>query len=144
MSILTKKDLHTPFNNLTIQKIMGHILAKKSEQLAAAALATSLMTGGVITQRQVVQDLYALFGVAFGAGESLTIDVLVNGATILNATLVLDSTQTPDTQIPFVLSAAFIAAGKVLNPGDRVQVTRTYTAGGAPTAPVNTVVLEAS
>lgn len=144
MSKLTKKDLHTPFTGATITKIMSHVLAKRSEQLVAASLATSLMAGGVVTQAQTFQDAYAIIGVAMGAGESMTVDILVNGASILNAVLTIDSTSLPDVQLPVTLSAAFIAAGKALNPGDRIQVTRVYVAGGAPTAPVNTVVLEAA
>ena len=144
MSKLTKKDLHTPFNGAAISRIMGHILAARSEQYPAATLAAALMLRGVVPAIRTTQDLYVLFGVAFGAGESLTVDVLVNGVSILAAPYVLDATQAPKTQIKLPISAAFITVGKVLNAGDRIQVNRTYVAGGAPTAPANTIVLEAA
>ena len=146
MSKLSKKDLHTPFSGPTLSKVMAYVLGLiKSEQKTAADLSASLMVNGIITQDRKVRELWCQLSAQFEASETMTIDVLVNGVSILDSVLSLDGTSDADTQIPFTLSSAFIDAGQMLYVGDVVTVTRNWTTGGGvDTTPANVVVMEAA
>lgn len=141
MSKLSKKDLHTPFNGKSLDKIAGYLLRGKSEQATAASLAADPMRHMVVaTQNTTIQDLYLVSSAAAASGESMVFDVLVNGASILTSTYTYNSASAAATQIKLPVNTA----KRQINTGDRVTVTRTYTAGGTPSMAATAVVLESS
>lgn len=139
MSKLAKKDLHFPLNSVALNKLAGFLLRGVSEQLVAANLvAAPMLRLAPASQAGQFKSLYFLSGAPAAAGESMVVDVLVNGVSILSSTLTFDSTKAADTQYEFA-----ITAGKEkYNAGDIVTVTRTYVAGGGPTMTATTVVGE--
>lgn len=70
--------------------------------------------------------------------ETMTIDVLKNGATVLTVPFVYDDALVPATWYPATLDAAKVAVAE----GDVVTVERTYFAGGATPIAQNEVVVE--
>lgn len=141
MSKLSKKDLHTPFNSKTISKLIGFFLRGQSEQATAASLSAAPVVGLTpATQNGKITSLYLVSSDNAASGESMVIDVLKNGVSILTATYTFDSTKSRDAQIELPLAAA--SANLVI--GDRLTVTRTYTAGGSPTMTATSVVAEYS
>ena len=135
MSKVSRKSFHTPFNSQTVTLLLGHMHAAKSEQLAAADLAGSLMAGGIAKHAGKVNSIFVQTSVVCGAGESMDIDVLKNGASILTAPYTIDDTTPINTQIdlPLVLDTE-VAIGDVLT------ATRNYTAGGTATPMTSTLV----
>ena len=128
---LNNKDLHTPFNTLTLKKIKSVMLRGISEQAVAASLATAgadRMTP--CPQDLTIKDIYVISNLVCAAGESMTYNVLVNGVSILSGVFTLDSTKAAKTQHSL---KSLITGSLVLSAGDKVAVTRVYTAGGGPT-----------
>jgi len=70
-----------------------------------------------------------------GAGESMTVDILKNGVSILTAPIVWDSTSTARTAIAGALDAAQVQVAT----GDFLEASLTYVAG-APTPITNTII----
>ena len=141
MSKLSKKDLHTPFTSKTISKLIGFFLRGQSEQATAATAATAAVVGLTpATQSGKITSLYLVSSDAAASGESMVFDVLKNGVSILSATYTFNSTKTADTQIELPLAAA----SANIAVGDRIAVSRTYTAGGSPTMTATSVVVEYS
>lgn len=141
MSKLSKKDLHTPFTSKTISKLIGFFLRGQAEQAVAASLAAAPVAGLTpATQGGKITSLYLVSSDAAAAGESMVVDVLKNGVSILTAPYTLDATKLRDTQIELPLAAA---SANILI-GDRLTVTRTYAAGGTPTMTATSVVVEYS
>jgi hypothetical protein len=70
----------------------------------------------------------------------MVVDVLKNGVSILTSTYTFDRTKSADVQIELPLAAA----SANLATGDRLTVTRVYTAGGSPTMTATSVVIEYS
>lgn len=68
-------------------------------------------------------------GAIAAVGESMTVDVHKNAATILTAPYVYDNPDDPNTWFDASLDAAEVAVAE----GDMISVIRTYAAGGGPT-----------
>lgn len=144
MSTLKNKDFHSPMNSATIRKIVGHLNKIQHEQAVAAdATASVFVGGGPLKQSGVIEDIYFISSIVAGAGESMTIDVLRNGVSILTGVYTFNATapNAPDKQVSF--KSLLTPAGRALNVGDVITVTRDYTVGGTPTPMAhNAVVLE--
>ena len=141
MTRLAKKDLHVPFNNKTLNKVASYLLRGRSEQAVAATAAGAAMAHlTVATQNLTIRDAYFLSASAAGVGESMAIDLLVNGASILTAPYTFDATAAAKTQIKLPVDPA----KQQINIGDKVTVSRTYVAGGGPTMTASVVVVEPS
>lgn len=152
MSVITKKDFHTPFNGTTLDKLSGVILRGISDQGAAASViaANGQMTAfRPAAQDLVVNDAFFVASIQPAAGESIVVDVQMvpagggAAATILSGTLTYDSTNTkaPGEQIKLSFPK-----GKLIPKGAILTVVRTYTAGGGPAmgaGTANSVVIEA-
>lgn len=137
MSKLVKKDLHTPFTSHTIEKLMGVIQRCTHEQAVAADDAARALPGASPARHSgKVRSVFATLAVLPASGESMSYDVLVNGASILTAPVVVDSTYT-DKYIEL-----FAIAGAQISIGDLVTVTRDYTAGGGPAMTNNSISVE--
>jgi len=72
--------------------------------------------------------------VAAAAGESMTIDVKINGTTVLTAVVTLDDSTSTD------VVAGTLAAAVAFSQGDKITIERAYTAGGGPTPMTDTAV----
>lgn len=138
MSKLVKKDLHTPFTSHTIEKLMGVIQRCTHEQAVAADDAARALPGASPARHSGrVRSIFVVLAVLPASGESMSYDVLVNGASILTAPVVVDSTYT-DKYIEF----SVLAGGAQISIGDLVTVTRDYTAGGGPAMTNNSISVE--
>jgi len=134
MSKVSRKDLHTPFQSHVVTRLIGQMHAAKSEQLVAADL-TALMAGGVAKHAGKINSLFLVSSVACGSGESMDIDVLKNGVSILTAPYTIDDTTPVGEQIELPLvEHTEVAIGDILT------VSRDYTAGGTPTPMTATLV----
>jgi hypothetical protein len=102
------------------------------EQAVAATLTSQMMiapAGGSIT------SLQAFAGTAAAAGESMTVDVTINGVTALSAVATID-----DAATTTVVEGTIDAAANDFVRGDVIAIVRTYVAGGGPTPMADTVV----
>lgn len=111
------------------------MLRESSRQLVAATANESWFAkqAGTLKSVDFIADEVA------GAGESMVVDILVNGASVLTGVYTYDSGSSPNTWYPASLDGAKLAVVK----GDLISVSRVYTAGGSAT-PVaeNEVVIE--
>lgn len=119
------QEFNFPLTEHTFAKLVGKLEQKFSYQ-AAAASATAVLW--VATFPGLIGDLYAMFGTAPAAGESMTVDVQKNAVTMLTGLLTIGSTSVKTDQIhmqPLVDPAknSFVI-------GDVITVVRAYTAGG--------------
>lgn len=146
MSVLKRNDFHTPLSNVGITKLFGHVTRCRSEQTAAASLAASPLSGGnPITQDATIVDAYVISSAVAGSGESIVVDLLLNGVSLLSGTYTFDSTKTAKTQLKLALSSMPGVGGRggpKVVAGDILTCTRTYTAGGSPTMVASAVVVE--
>lgn len=112
----------------------------KSLQAVMATLAASVI--GIVAFEGQVGDVYAVIPQTLGTGESLTLDVLVNGVSILTAPVVVNAAlqAVPGKLIP--LMKYHDRTKSALHVGDVVTVSRTYVAGGGPAGVTSLVVLE--
>lgn len=133
---VTLKQFHTPFNSASIRKLLGQLFRASSEQKTAASLATSLMAGGIARHKGTIQDIWLVSGAACASGESMTFDILKNGTSILSGVYTLDSTK-PNKE-PISLLSLLDPTKADITWGDKLEVTRVYTAGGGPTPLINT------
>ena len=130
------RNFHTPFNGAGIRYLVRKLTAAFSEQKTAATLATSLMNRGVVTHPGKIEEILLTTGpAACDASESMVFDVLKNGSSILTATYTYDSTVTPGQHS---LMSLLDPTKAVLAVGDKLEVSRTYTAGGTPTPMTHT------
>lgn len=140
MSIIKNKDLHPPMNGASIRKLIGLLNRFEHEQTAAASAAGTVIPGtNPVKQDHIIQDLFFIATGAAAAGESMTIDVLRNGVSILTGVFTYDSTKTAKKQLS--LMNLLTAAGKKIAAGDVLTATRVYTAGGGPTPIANNAVV---
>lgn len=137
MSLLKKKDLHTPFTTKTILKIMGKMQRAVSEQAVAATAAGGVMIGGgPATHAGKILSAFVVLSAAPASGETMEYDLQVNGSSVLTATLTVNDTYSAGEQIELPLDPALLDIAI----GDIVTVDRTYTAGGGPTPIANNAV----
>lgn len=131
------KSLRTPFTSESARQIFGLLHQIKHQQLTAASASAQLM--GIATHAGKVNNLFYVIQEEFASGESMTLDVLRNGTSILQGGAVtLDDTTDVGARVglPLLDGMADIAIG------DFITVTRVYTAGGTPAAPANGVFME--
>jgi hypothetical protein len=72
-------------------------------------------------------DVSAATQIVAGAGESITVDVLKNGVSILSAPILIDSAVAAKTAVVGLITTSALAVG------DFIEVAYTYTVGGTPT-----------
>jgi hypothetical protein len=103
---------------------------------AVAATATSrvfrAMRAGTIEEFNASADNAA--GLP-AAGESMTLDILINGAPVLTTPILIDDTY---VAAGTVVVGAINAAAKAFVRGDLIEIVRTYVAGGGATPLVDT------
>jgi hypothetical protein len=133
MGQLTQKDLRTPHNGETSRKIRARIDKITSRQAVAATL-TDTFTASVAG---TVQEIGFVGNVLAGAGESMTIDVTINGVSCLSTPLVINNTRAART----LHLASLAPAARNVPFGAQIIVTRTYVAGGTP-APIGSSVID--
>lgn len=146
MSNLKTVDVaNTPYTPEIANRIIGHIAKQTSQQQVAATLAASLLW--IADFDGEIGDLYVQLSSATAAGETLTVDVLKNGVSVLTGGPALIAAATPaKTQVaifntPFL---PFASTSKGFARGDVFTVSRVYTPGGTPTLAATSVVLEPS
>ena len=100
----------------------------------AVAASTTIFAGTAHMSAQVQVELQA--GALPAPGESMVIDVLKNGITILSSAVTLDATTYPTVRETIVI----VEANNIVAKGDEFTVSLTYTQGGGPTPIVNTSV----
>lgn len=133
------RHFHTPFSKASIKYLVRKIHQAVSEQKTAATLAASLMNGGVVSYPGVIKAIAIVLGPAAPAsGESMVFDVLKNGTSVLTSAYTYDSTKA-------ALAGSIVDLTNLIDPtkaavgiGDKLEVTRTYTAGGGPTPMTHT------
>lgn len=130
MSKLGLSDLR-PFTRGAAKHLIGHINRATSSQGAAASVASPaglVPSLDPVHQAGQIQDISFVSSAQPATGESLVLDVTVNGVSILSGTYTFNGTLEADT----VYSLKGLLVNKQLNVGDIVRVIRTYTAGGSP------------
>lgn len=137
MSELITRDFRGTPTTLTATKILAVLQRAIHEQATTASAAASNMTGGMVARHAgTVQDVWMQLSAAMGAGESMTLDVLVAGTSIITGGAVTINTASgTEIHLPVI-------AGSVVAKGQAVTCTRVYTAGSTPAAPLNVVVAE--
>ncbi len=102
---------------------------------AQAVAATAEETVMIAPSAGVIRSVKAVAGTTAAAGESMTVDVKINGTTVLTGVVTLDDTAGTTVQSGTLDSLAIAFAEN-----DLITVARTYTAGGGPTPMANTLV----
>lgn len=134
MSKQDNADLTTPFTPRTNNKLLGHINRMSSSQIVAASLAADVM--GQAADDHFIGDLFLVSGAIAASGESMTVDVLKNGVSILSGVYTIDASTPVGAQVS--LLSLIDADKRTLAPSDILTCTRVYTAGGGPTPMLNT------
>ena len=137
MSQHTNKEFRGISHSDNSRKVRGILNRCISYQAAAATAAGVAMTPGMALDKGTVREIFAVIDTAFGAAETLTVDVLVNGVSILAAPVVLDVNTAVGVQVPIA-----VPAGTVLAVGDVLTVSRTL--ASTDQTPANTIGLEYS
>lgn len=143
MSNLTTSDFTSSIdgpNTAARRKIIGQCNRASHLQAVAATLAGAAMDAGsgIVLQPGNVREVFVQLVAACASGESMVVDVLKNGVSILSATLTINSTNgTAKAQI-----AASVAAGAAVVAGDVLTCSRTYVAGGGPSMTQTRIVVE--
>lgn len=122
MGKLNHRDFHTPFSGQSRDRVMSRILKMHHDQGAGADGTADLL--GIVTQAGKVQYLEITIGTACETSESMTIDVLLNGVSILSAPYdISDLAGAAKYEVP-------LAAVTNVAVGDVFTVTRAWTTGG--------------
>lgn len=132
---ITAEMLRSPqFTPEAIKSVVGVANSKLHFQAVGATLATQHLFTAEFDGE--LDELIATASASAAAGESMTIDVLKNGATVLTATTA------------FAASGGSKVVKLLLDPdkksfvtGDVFTTSRVYTAGGGPTPVANTTVI---
>lgn len=132
---LTKEDLVQPHFT---PKGKASLLAMISQELHFQATAATLAAAHFFVAEfdGKLDELLAKAGATAAAGESMTIDVLKNGSTVL-----LNTTAFAASGGNKVVSLNLDPDKASFVKGDVFTVTRTYVAGGGPTPIANTTVI---
>jgi hypothetical protein len=136
MSVLTKKDLHTPFTTKTVEKILGVIGRIDSHQGTAADLTSTYVASHTGKWR----DVFVVLNAAFDTNETLSVDVKLAGSSILDGgaqTLTASSDVAEFIHLTIDDSAPDVAIG------DKIEIIRDWTTGsGTDKTPANIVSIE--
>jgi hypothetical protein len=123
----------TPFTESTLARMIGRIYRMKNFQSTAADLSASVL--GQAEFDGEVGRMYVTIGTLPASGETMTVDVLKNGVSILSAVLTISS-----TSAKFVEITTLDVTKKSFSEGDVFTTTRDYTAGGGAAPMANTTV----
>jgi hypothetical protein len=137
MSILSKKDLHTPFTTKTIEKLMS-VIQRKTDTQAVAADLTSVVVADHSGQWR---DAWIILNAAFETNEAMTVDIQVNGVSAMPSAAPQNFTaaSAAGSQLKIVLDPLKPIVAK----GDKISIIRNWTTGsGTDTTPANIVGLE--
>lgn len=133
--VLKAKDLHTPFNGPTLKKILAHMDPIVSKQAMAADLTDVFL---VTRAGNLLAGIFVL-DAAFQASEAMTVDVQVNGSSIMTGGT---PQEVGDQAANSVTDLTLDPAKKALAVGDKVSIIRNWTTGGGvDTTPLNLVKL---
>lgn len=124
------RDLRTILNEVIAAANNG---ASHTEKQATAATAAGVLAF-IAPAAGAITSVKAFAGAGAASGESMAVDVKINGTTCLSAAITLNEAAGTDVQSGTLATAVALAAG------DKVTVDFTYTAGGGPTPIVNTAV----
>ncbi len=117
----------------TADHLARNMIRKGASQETAA---TAALSAGHVRQAGRIVGARALVRAAAAAGETMVVDVLKNGATVLTGTFTFDNTVAAGAWQTLSLDLAQSAVAL----GDHLEVDLTYTAGGGPTPVVGTLV----
>lgn len=120
----TQTLLRSPASSRSAKKLRARIDRHASSQAVAATLSDVM----VVDVGGQIQALTAIIGATPAAGESLVVDVLRNGVSILSAPYTF-SNALPGKVVRDLVPVA----GTTIVIGDVITINRTYTAGGGPT-----------
>jgi len=135
MISLKKKDFRSPSTSLTIERLMAALMAVTSHQAAAADLTSTF----VADHAGQVRGIACILHKAFAAVEKMTIDIQVNGTSILPsaAPQEFNASSGVATPIEIVCNATSIAVG------DTISIVRDWTtSGGVNAEPENVVIVQ--
>lgn len=133
MSVPSYTDLIQPgATQQSLNRLIGQMLKREHFQLVAATLATGDIW--VADFDGQLADAYVQMTAVTGAGESMTYDILKNGASImLGGTPVTVNSTNGLAKAKIDLWTAIDPAKRGFVKGDFLVVARVYTAGGTPT-----------
>lgn len=139
MSQFKAADFQGVFTEGNFGKFIGRISAIRSLQAVMATLAAD--PTGLITFDGQIGDVFAVFQNVLASGESVSVDVLKNGVTVLTAPVVINAALMGGKK--YVPLFKFVDKAKLaLREGDLITITRTYTAGGTPVGGASAIYLE--
>lgn len=143
MSTPTKEDWLQPgATPLGMSRIQGQVNAKEHSQATAANGTADLLWHATFDGN--ITDALVQLSAVVGAGESMTYNLLLNGASILmGGTAITVNATNGLAKAQIDLFGSIDPTKKSFVKGDVLAVTRAYTAGGTPTPLArNTVRLE--
>jgi len=114
---------------------LGRNVTELKESDLQGAAATATVTKFIASAAGKINSVKALAGTAAAAGESMTVDVRINGVSCLTSAITID-----DSSGTSVEDGAIDTAANTLAADDVVDIVRTYTAGGGPTPMADTLV----
>ena len=110
------------------------VVVLEFKQVTAAYKSNGLM--GMCPRNGILKSVRAGSRVVAAAGESHSIDVTLNGTTVLTGAIVLDDSNVARVAEEGTLDTTNVQVAE----GDWFEADLTYTAGGGPTPIVDTVV----
>jgi hypothetical protein len=132
MGQLKQKDLHAPVNSVSIRKIRGRIDGFRSGQGSAADL-TDTFCSDVVGS---IHDITFTACAVASSTETMSIDIQVNGATILDTPFIVDDSYPQGSVVHIEAESPAIAIG------DKVEIIRDYTAGTPTPMGANVITIE--
>ncbi len=134
---LVRRDYRLPLTKSKMQRLLRAMFRKTLTQITAAD-ATLFVC--YVEQDSILKHFGAIIGAVCAANESMTIDIHVNGVSILTGVATInDVGEAANTYIDF---SSLIDTAE-LSQGDVIFAVLNYTAGGGPTPLAGTqVVLE--
>lgn len=131
---LVPADLQPAVSAESQKKIARHVLKWSVAQATAVDLATLFVAEGA---GRIVSVKAMTAGDLAGAGESMVVDVTIDGTSCLDSTITLNSSSTADTWS----EATIDYTANTLALGSSVLIDLDYTAGGTPTPMTDTYVV---
>lgn len=135
MGQLKQKDLHNPMSSAAIRAVRGRIDGFRSRQATAVDL-TDTQVSDIVGN---IHDVTFVAAAVAAAGETMSIDIHVNGASILASAFIVDDTYPQGSVVHIPVETPNLAIG------DKVEIIRDYTAGGGATPMgANVITVEAA
>jgi hypothetical protein len=127
-------DILTNAGDITTNASAIAAIMPNQETVLQTTAASATVRSFVASGTGVITGVYAAAGATAAAGESLTVDVQINGVSCLSSVITLDAAATTVAQAGTIDTAADDIAA-----GDIITVVFAYTAGGGPTRIVDTL-----